>query len=164
MDINSFRRYFRKDSPRWVILLIDMIIVLLCYYLTNFTVNSFKGRFDVEIMVKKSLFIMAIYYFSFLYFKTYRGIVRQTGLRDAWGILKAVFVAFVVLMFTSFLVRNIFEERAAISLFFTASAVQAQDFNDDSRFEIRLSAFNSDSSIRFAGNGVATNGEETESA
>lgn len=121
MDINSFRRYFRKDSPRWVILLIDMIIVLVCYYLTNFTVNSFKGRFDVEIMVKKSLFIMGVYYFSFLYFKTYRGIVRQTGLRDAWGILKAVFVAFAVLMFTSFLVRNIFDDTAAISLYFRPS-------------------------------------------
>src|SRR5690606_36544580 len=108
MDINSLRRYFRKDSPRWVILLIDIVIVLLCYYLTNFTVNSFKGRFDVAMMAKKSLFILGVYYCSFLYFKTYRGIVRQTGLRDAWGILKAVFVAFAVLMVTSLLVRNIF--------------------------------------------------------
>jgi hypothetical protein len=39
----------------------------------------------------------------------------------------------------------------------------AQDFNDDTRFEFRLSGFQSDSSIRFAGTGEATNGEDTES-
>ncbi|MVZ63655.1 polysaccharide biosynthesis protein [Sphingobacterium humi] len=121
MDITSLRRYFRKDSPRWVILLIDMVIVLLCYYLTNFTVNSFKGRFDVEMMAKKSLFVLVVYYCSFLYFKTYRGIVRQTGLRDAWGILKAVFVAFAVLMVTSLLVRNIFLDSNAVIVFFRPS-------------------------------------------
>ena len=121
MDIYSIRRYFRKDSPRWVILLIDMIVVLLCYYLTNFTVNSFKGNFDVEMMVKKSIYVMAVYYGSFLYFRTYRGIVRQTGLRDAWGIMKAVFVAFVILMLTSFVVRNVYEKHQLMSVFFRPS-------------------------------------------
>lgn len=121
MDINSLKRYFRKDSPRWVILLIDLIIVLLCYYLTNFTVNSFKGRFDVEIMVRKSLFIMGIYYCSFLYFNTYKGIVRQTGLRDAGRILKAVFFAFAILTLTSFIVRNITTDNHALNVYFRPS-------------------------------------------
>lgn len=121
MDINSLKRYFRKDSPRWVILLIDMIIVVLCYYLTNFTVNSFKGRFDMEIMAKKSLFVMGVYCCSFLYFRTYRSIVRQTGLRDAWCILKSVSVAFLILMLTSFIVRNFFEDKQAINVFFRPS-------------------------------------------
>src|SRR5690606_25323141 len=121
MDINSLKRHFRKDSPRWVILLIDMVIVLLCYYLTNFTVNSFKGRFDIEIMAKKSFFVIGVYCCSFLYFRTYRGIVRQTGLRDAWCILKSVSVAFLILMLTSFIVRNVFDDKQAISVFFRPS-------------------------------------------
>lgn len=50
---------------------------------------------------------------------------------------------------------------AALALSLSQPA-SAQDFNDDARFEFRLSAFNSDSSIRFAGTGVATNGEDTE--
>lgn len=49
----------------------------------------------------------------------------------------------------------------ALTLSFAASA---QDFNDDTRFELRLSGFQSDSSIRFAGTGTATNGEDTENA
>lgn len=47
-------------------------------------------------------------------------------------------------------------------LFFTAANAAAQDFSDDSRFEIRLSAFNPEANIRFTGDGTATNGEQTE--
>ncbi|GEM66509.1 polysaccharide biosynthesis protein CapD [Sphingobacterium mizutaii NBRC 14946 = DSM 11724] len=115
MDIVGLRKYFKKDSPRWVILLIDMMIVIFCYYLSNFVVNSFKGRFTVELMVKKSILIGAVYYLSFLYFKTYRGIVRQAGFRDAWGIFKAVFAAWAVLMLVSTVIRFNYERTAEIS-------------------------------------------------
>lgn len=121
MDIVGLRRYFKKDSPRWVILLIDMLIVIFCYYLSNFVINSFKGRFAVEIMVKKSIFVAAVYYISFLYFKTYRGIVRQIGFRDAWGIFKAVFAAWAILMLVSTIVRMNFDQTSVISQFFRPS-------------------------------------------
>lgn len=121
MDIVGLRRYFKKDSPRWVILLIDMLIVIFCYYLSNFVINSFKGRFAVEMMVKKSIFVAAVYYISFLYFKTYRGIVRQTGFRDAWGLFKAVFAAWAILMVVSSIVRMNFDQTTVISQFFRPS-------------------------------------------
>ena len=121
MDIVGLRRYFKKDSPRWVILLIDMLIVIFCYYLSNFVINSFKGRFAVEMMVKKSIFVAAVYYISFLYFKTYRGIVRQTGFRDAWGIFKAVFAAWAILMLVSTIVRMIFDQTSVVNQFFRPS-------------------------------------------
>lgn len=121
MDIVGLRRYFKKDSPRWVILLIDMLIVIFCYYLSNFVINSFKGRFAVEMMVKKSIFVAVVYYISFLYFKTYRGIVRQTGFRDAWGLFKAVFAAWAILMVVSSIVRMNFDQTTVISQFFRPS-------------------------------------------
>ena len=121
MDIIGLRRYFKKDSPRWVILLIDMAIVLFCYYFSNFVINSFKGRFAVELMVKKSILIASVYYLSFLYFRTYKGIVRQTGFRDAWGIFKAVFVAWLVLMVVSTITRTVSDREAEISAFLRPS-------------------------------------------
>lgn len=39
---------------------------------------------------------------------------------------------------------------------------QAQDFTDDARFDIRLSAFNPEANIRFDGTGTATDGERSE--
>ncbi|MGX1639442.1 polysaccharide biosynthesis protein [Sphingobacterium sp. NPDC055431] len=121
MDIIGLRRYFKKDSPRWVILLIDMAIVLFSYYFSNFVINSFKGRFGVELMAKKSILIASVYYLSFLYFRTYRGIVRQTGFRDAWGIFKAVFVAWLLLMVVSTIIRTAYDRQAEISAFLRPS-------------------------------------------
>ena len=121
MDIIGLRRYFKKDSPRWVILLIDLAIVLFSYYFSNFVINSFKGRFGVELMAKKSILIASVYYLSFLYFRTYRGIVRQTGFRDAWGIFKAVFVAWLLLMVVSTIIRTAYDRQAEISAFLRPS-------------------------------------------
>lgn len=49
---------------------------------------------------------------------------------------------------------------AAIALFSTAA--RGQDFTEDARFELRISGFNPEANIRFAGDAVATNGERTE--
>src|SRR5690606_31305833 len=88
---------------------------------SNFVINSFKGRFGVELMAKKSILIASVYYLSFLYFRTYRGIVRQTGFRDAWGIFKAVFVAWLLLMVVSTIIRTAYDRQAEISAFLRPS-------------------------------------------
>ena len=51
---------------------------------------------------------------------------------------------------------------ACLPLAGVTTAAAAQDFADDARFEIRLSAFNPEANIRFDGTGVATDGERTE--
>ncbi|WP_313260700.1 nucleoside-diphosphate sugar epimerase/dehydratase [Sphingobacterium sp.] len=121
MNILVLRKYFKKDSPRWVILFIDMLIVLFCYYFSNFVINSFKGNFAIDLMVKKSIIISLAYYLSFLYHRTYRGIVRQTGFRDAWTIFKAVFAAWACLTLVSGLVRMNFPQGSPVSDFMRPS-------------------------------------------
>lgn len=106
MAIFSIARRFRKDNPRWVILLIDMTIVLFCYYLSNYVINSFKGRFDYELMFQKSLTVTALYTISFIYYRTYRGIVRLAGIQDARRIMIATFTALGLLMAMSLVARN----------------------------------------------------------
>lgn len=121
MDLAGLKKYLRKDSPRWVILLIDITIVLFCYYFSNFIIGSFNGNFDIGLMIRKSLAVAAIYGFSFVFFGTYRGIVRQTGFRDAARILKAVFVTLIVLALISALVRSLFATESLVSQFFRFS-------------------------------------------
>ena len=45
---------------------------------------------------------------------------------------------------------------ACLPLALLATTAAAQDFSDDARFEVRLSAFNPEANIRFDGTGVAT--------
>ncbi|WP_202912404.1 polysaccharide biosynthesis protein [Sphingobacterium olei] len=109
MEIAHIFKRLRKDNPRWVVLLIDLLTVWACYILANYIINSFKGRFDLLLMVKKSVTVTGVYYLCFLYFKTYKGIIRQSGIRDAQYILKAVGAATISLFLVSFVARLLFD-------------------------------------------------------
>lgn len=106
MSISALKRRLRKDNPRWVVLVIDMLIVLTCYLVSNFIIDGFRGNFDIPLIFKKSILIGGVYALVFISFATYKGIVRQAGIRDAMQVFKAVFVALIVLMAATFLIRQ----------------------------------------------------------
>ncbi|WP_140937928.1 polysaccharide biosynthesis protein [Sphingobacterium lumbrici] len=109
MEIAHIFKHLRKDNPRWVVLLIDLLMVWTCYVLANYIINSFKGRFDVLLMLKKSISVTGMYYLCFLYFGTYKGIIRQSGIRDAQYIMKAVGMAAIILFIPSVVIRQFFD-------------------------------------------------------
>lgn len=106
MDLNVLRKKLRKDNPRWVILLIDVIIVFGCYVTFNFILNSFMGGFDIGLMFKQCIIVLLVYLGAFLFMKTYREIVRHTGLSEAIRIFKTVWLACMVLFLITLLVRS----------------------------------------------------------
>ncbi|PVH25564.1 polysaccharide biosynthesis protein [Sphingobacterium corticibacter] len=121
MAILSIAKRFRKDNPRWVILLIDIMIVLFCYYFSSYVINSSKGRFDFELMFQKSLTVTFTYTLSFIFYRTYRGIVRQAGIQDAARIMIATFSALGVLMLISLIARNTLQREELLGQYFRLS-------------------------------------------
>ena len=109
-SLGDLRRRLRKDNPRWVILMIDMWFVFASYVFSNFVVNNFKGVFDIELMLKKVVVILPIYFIMFLGYDTFRGIVRQTGIRDTIKIFKTVGSAYVILMLLTLIIKAIFDK------------------------------------------------------
>jgi len=109
-SLGDLRRRLRKDNPRWVILMIDMWLVFASYVFSNYVVNNFRGVFDISLMLKKVVVILPIYLLMFLCFDTYRGIVRQTGIRDTIKIFKTVASAYVILMILTLAIKAIFEK------------------------------------------------------
>ncbi|MGJ1361777.1 polysaccharide biosynthesis protein [Sphingobacterium spiritivorum] len=105
LNFVDLKRRLRKDNPRWVILLIDISIVFFCYLFSNFIINSFKGSFELDLMLKKGILIILVYLFFFIGYGTYRGIVRQTGIRDAISVFKVIWVAMLTLMAANFVFR-----------------------------------------------------------
>ncbi|QHC83889.1 polysaccharide biosynthesis protein [Empedobacter brevis] len=107
MILNPFSQHF--NTPRWVVLVIDIIIVFLSYIVSNFILNSFLNTFSVEKLVYKLPFITLVYFFCFIYFKTYKGVVRKTGLKDAENVFVSNTTAFLILFFISFIYRQFLE-------------------------------------------------------
>lgn len=89
--------------------MIDIIIVFLSYIISNFILNSFLNTFSVEKLVYKLPFITLVYFFCFIYFKTYKGVVRKTGLKDAENVFVSNTTAFLILFFISFIYRQFLE-------------------------------------------------------
>jgi len=109
MNIPQWIRRFRKDNPRWVVLLIDLIIVFICYILSHFVIYSFRGRFDYDLMMSKAPLVLLVYWAVFLIFKTYKSIVRQSGIRDVQRIMTTVFVVSAILLMLSFVLKQFIE-------------------------------------------------------
>lgn len=106
MSISIIGRKLRRDNPRWVILLIDMLIVFFCYIVSILVFDGFKGSYSFTFILKKSILVLVSYSFAFLVLGTYKGIIRQAGIKDAMQVFKAVFITLVFLMLVSVGIRS----------------------------------------------------------
>jgi len=121
--LNLFNQHF--NTPRWVVLAIDASIVIISYILSNFILNSFLNTFSIERLFVKLPLIVFVYLICFLYFKTYRGVVKKTGLKDAENVFVSNATAFLILFTLSFLFRHFLEttvdQNSSIALIFRMS-------------------------------------------
>jgi len=106
MSFYQIKKRLSRDNPRWIVLLVDVLIVFCCYLFTNYVVNSFRGRLDESLMVKQAFLVTIAFGCTFILYKTYRGIIRQADIKDAQGIMSACSSALLVLMFLSFCLRQ----------------------------------------------------------
>jgi FlaA1/EpsC-like NDP-sugar epimerase len=90
--------------PRWIIVLIDLIIVFfssLLAFLLRF--NFDYSRFD-SFEVNKGIIIFTFFCFlSSLLTRSYAGIVRYTGIQDAGRILGTIFIGSLLTVITNFI-------------------------------------------------------------
>jgi len=91
-----------------MILAIDGLIVLCIYPLAVLIRENFElSKIDSELVFMRSLIVLSIYLISFLLFGTYKSVIRQTGLRDSYLVIKGVLVAYSFLIVTSILAYHL---------------------------------------------------------
>ena len=102
----TIKTTFIKNLPRWVILLIDILIVSVSYLLSNYIINSFIANFDIAYVLLKTPIIALVYLIYFLIIGTYKGVVRQTGLKDAQNVFYSNLLAFFTLLLLNLTLRS----------------------------------------------------------
>lgn len=95
-----FKRYKLKKIknlsiiPRWVIFILDISVSLFCFLLAYLIKNEFDFSFIEQGQFTQNLMILLAFNISlFSLFKVYSGIIRFTGLQDAFRIFFVVFFA-----------------------------------------------------------------------
>jgi FlaA1/EpsC-like NDP-sugar epimerase len=106
--MSSFLNRIIKSIPRWIVLLIDLILIIqaliIAYVLRfNFELNSQLWK-DIAIRI---LPLMVLYFSLFFYFKTYAGILKFTSIQDVKRIFKASTGAFIFLLVTNAITRQL---------------------------------------------------------
>jgi FlaA1/EpsC-like NDP-sugar epimerase len=100
------RKYSDRFLSRWIVLLYDSIAVYATYILSNIIRHNFEllsiSPFTMEM---QSMIVFVTYVCSFLFFRSYSGIIRLTGINDALRIFKATGTAFLFLLAVIFIFR-----------------------------------------------------------
>ena len=93
---------FRKIKivPRWVILILDLgctcAAMLLSFFIRN---NIVFSTYDGNVLMRTMLILLLVNVMVFTSLRTYRGIVRYTGLQDGLRVLVSVLISTTALFF-----------------------------------------------------------------
>lgn len=99
--------FWKNNLPRWSILIIDTVIcafALTLAFLLRFNFASIPDQ-DLKNMPIDYVMVLGIRFLSFLFSKTYKGVVRYTGSRDSVRILLVVLLGSAVLLLINFITR-----------------------------------------------------------
>lgn len=107
---------FLREYPRWVVLLIDLVIVWVAFVFSFVLIAQFRHTLDLEEMAAQSALALLAYFASFILFKPYRSIIRRTELRDLFVISKCISFAFALLFVSTIAMGLLFapEQRGSL--------------------------------------------------
>ena len=91
------KQLLKRNSPRWLVLLIDLNIVLNTFILAYVVRFNFTLNFDTSQLFYQGPIVLVVFLASFYIVGSYKGIIRHTGLRDAFNVTVASFLAFGIL-------------------------------------------------------------------
>lgn len=103
---NQLKRNLRKETPRWVVLCIDMYITFNVFLFSYLIINNFNlikdyNLNDALIQAPQLLFFAFI---SFIATSSFKGIVRHTGFKDILNVFRANILLAILLFIFSWLV------------------------------------------------------------
>jgi len=104
------RKFSDRFLSRWLVFGIDLCVVIVCILLATITRRNFQiSQVDLDLLRFNFLLVFSIRFLSFLFFKSYEGIIRHTSIEDTLRIFKTVFTSTLVACIISWAVKYNFE-------------------------------------------------------
>ena len=120
------RRYSNRFLSRWLVLASDVIIAIFSFLAaTALRLNFRYEELHLEVFIYHFVFLLGIRFITFLYFKTYSGIIRHTSIEDAVLILKTIFTGTMVAAVISLAIRYFLQVE---TLIYVPISILAIDF------------------------------------
>ena len=88
--INNYFAYLsKKHASKWLVLGIDLILVVITFFLSYFVRFNFTLNFDLNQFVIQIPLLLIITTFAFLITGSFQGLIRHTGFTDVVNIFKS---------------------------------------------------------------------------
>ena len=99
LDLRIFRAFKVRSTPRWIILLLDMLIVMFCYISTVIAdMYSLHTVLPLQTILTNA-FIILIVYFTITYLsKSYTFVTRLSVIEDLYRIFMVIAISTIVLV------------------------------------------------------------------
>ncbi len=99
LDLRIFRSFKVRTTPRWIILLLDMAIVLACYACTVLA-DSYSQFHPTDSMrvISVGALVLLVYFVITFFTKTYTCVIRLSVIEDLYRIFMAVVAATAILI------------------------------------------------------------------
>lgn len=82
------------NKPRWMVLLVDMLIVSTGFVISYILIFKHRGIVELDNLFVQLLVVSTIYLFWFLIFGTYKSVMHKTGIRDLQHLVFAVVLSY----------------------------------------------------------------------
>lgn len=100
-----FLNNFDKYASKWLVLIVDLFLVSVAFVLSYFIRFEVSFEFDKILVLYQLPMVLLGAFLSFIIVGSYKGIIRHTGTRDAFNVLLATVLMFVLLTLSVFAVR-----------------------------------------------------------
>lgn len=91
-------KFYTKNTPRWIVLVIDLYIIITTFVFSYFIRFNFSVSFDYSQLFYQIPLVVTASLITFLLVGSYKGVVRHTGLRDSFNVGMASFIIMVLLL------------------------------------------------------------------
>lgn len=102
----QLKERLKNQTPRWIVFLIDLHFTALALAVSIGIVWQSEWNIGLKNSTTIAIIAIVVYPLSFLFFKTFKRVIRHTGLRDVVNVLEASSSALVMLL-TALLVLDV---------------------------------------------------------
>lgn len=95
-----------KYASKWLVLLADIVIVSVSFFLAHLIRYNFVIDFDFELMLKRLPYVASLAAIVFIIVGSHKGVVRFTGFKDIVNIIIGTNIVATVLLLISLVIRR----------------------------------------------------------
>ena len=106
MIYKSLHRISKKYASKWFVLLCDLFIVIITFFLAYVIRFNFQMEFDLNLLITQIPYVVLAAIISFLAVKSHKGVVRFTGYKDIINIIIGANILATLLIISTFFSRK----------------------------------------------------------